>query len=83
MEEGGALRDNTKNVCGADYDMCRWLDFLVFWDKDNKLQALTNVVNYYPWKTPEGMRVDDKMIFIYNFRALLHHSIIFATMLAM
>ena len=64
MEEG---RDATKNVCGADYDMCRWLDFLCFWDTDNKLQALTSVVNYYPWKTPEGMRVDDKVIFIYNF----------------
>ena len=60
-------RDDTKNVFGADYDMCRWLDFLVFWDTDNKLQALTSVVNYYPWKTPEGMRVDDKVIFMYNF----------------
>ena len=47
MEEGGALCDDTENVCGADYDMCRWLDFLVFWDKDKKLQALTSVVNYY------------------------------------
>ena len=83
MEEGGALRDDTKNVCGADYDMCRWLDFLVFWDKDNKLQALTSVVNYYPWKTPEGMRVDDKMVFIDNFRTLLHHSVPFAAVLAM
>ena len=45
MEEG---RDDTKNVCGADYDMCRWLDFLCFWDTDNKPQALTSVVNYYP-----------------------------------
>ena len=57
MEEG---RDATKNVCGADYDMCRWLDFLCFWDTDNKPQALTSVVNYYPWKPPDGMRVDDK-----------------------
>ena len=48
MEGGGALRDDTKNVCGEDYDMCRWLDFLVFWCKDSKPQALTSVVNYYP-----------------------------------
>ena len=83
MEGGGALRDDTKNVCGADYDMCRWLDFLVFWCKDSKPQALTSVVNYYPWKTPGGMTVDDKMNFIYNFRTLLHHSVTFAAVLAM